>query len=437
MAIRGQRFKLDLDADNFTFNSIHNTEAPVPSQPSLIQEIQEHDTDDTPSAPKAKQTKSGFPEHKFRRNVSAFKQRQEKSRGSENAPSPVPTTQLSDAAIRHQVASKYGYDPTAKEKAEISKENERRIAAMSEQDIEEARAEIMQTLSPALLQKMLRRVNIDENRSQEHPPETQGSDEDPGGTSIGASASQQNFDIDMTADYPGEEAEQAENPRPPPAMPSSSAVHFPLPIRDSSLYKPLDPSSPSFLTDLRTTYFPELTQTPSSLDWLQPSTTTSSNDDPSCYSPSLASYPASTLRFSFTGKFLPPNTSLSIPVHHGLHHHGDAPDSAGYTIPELTLLARSTMPNQRCISYQTIGRILYRLGTGEFGEPGSDLNEALWSVIEEERVLELIMAEANGKYAGGRGHVSAKAYATEALWLWRKGGGGERGLKKPREGRAK
>jgi hypothetical protein len=53
--------------------------------------------------------------------------------------------------------------------------------------------------------------------------------------------------------------------------------------------------------------------------------------------------------------------------------------------------------------------------------------------VEKERVIEVIMSEANRN----GGHVSAKAYATEALWLWRRGGGGDRGLLKETERMAK
>ena len=53
--------------------------------------------------------------------------------------------------------------------------------------------------------------------------------------------------------------------------------------------------------------------------------------------------------------------------------------------------------------------------------------------MENERVIEVMMSEANR--IGG--HVSAKTYATEALWLWRRGGGGDRGLLKEGERIAK
>lgn len=218
--------------------------------------------------------------------------------------------------------------------------------------------------------------------------------------------------------------------QPSDAPPAS--VHFPVPPRDASSYQPLDPSSATFLTELKETYFPSLTHTPSTLSWLDqssPSTEPTSHS----YSPNLTSYPASSLRFDFAGSLIPPSTALSVPVTAGLHHHGNAPYFAGYTIPELTLLSRSTLPSQRCMAYQTVGRLLFRLGRGDFGQPGTELNEALWSEIEDERVLEVILREANVQ----AGHASAKAYATEALWLWRRGSGGSRGIKKDGELQAK
>jgi len=85
------------------------------------------------------------------------------------------------------------------------------------------------------------------------------------------------------------------------------------------------------------------------------------------------------------------------------------------------------------MAYQILGRIIYRLGRGDFGSRGSELEEALWSVVEREKSIEVMMSEAN-RHAG---HASAKAYAIEALWLWKKGGGGDRGVLKPGQTLAK
>jgi RNA polymerase II-associated protein 1 len=102
----------------------------------------------------------------------------------------------------------------------------------------------------------------------------------------------------------------------------------------------------------------------------------------------------------------------------GLHHHGDAPEAAGYTIPELARLARSAFPAQRCVAFQTLGRILYRLGKGEWGAEGSDMATGLWRCVAEGRVLEGLQEAAERER-----HLSAKSYAIEAVWNWQQGGG--------------
>lgn len=107
-----------------------------------------------------------------------------------------------------------------------------------------------------------------------------------------------------------------------------------------------------------------------------------------------------------------------------------APEAAGYTIPELAHLSRSAFPAQRAIAYQTVGRILYRLGRGDFGQEGTEgeeLYRGLWKCVEEGRVLDTLIAEAGMEE--GKGHRTCKILAMEAVWLWRKGGGKKVGAK--------
>lgn len=141
----------------------------------------------------------------------------------------------------------------------------------------------------------------------------------------------------------------------------------------------------------------------------------------SVYSATQESFTPSSLRFDFRGHLLPPRLSAQISQTKGLHHHAHAPSSAGYTIPELAHLARSAYAAQRCIAYQTLGRILYRLGRGDFGREGEDLCEGLWELMDQGRVVEgMVAAAAKGEEGGNR---SVWVTATEASWLWRKGGG--------------
>lgn len=418
MAIPGQRFELDLDAPDFTIKPIDDASPSDLDAPLAVQEIREHDARDIPAAPTLKSSKSGFPEHKTRRKISAFKQRQQA--GPSPARPSIPTrVEPSDRAIAHHVGKKYGVDLESQQKAEISEENTRRIAEMSVEDIEEARAELMRNLNPAFVERLLKRANIEVDQQQQPQWPEDKSEEDGDNQETGTM-----LDSATLEDTP---------------LPTSSAdgetsgpsVHFPVPPRSKDEYVPLDPNDPSFFAELKSHYFPETPHDPSSMSWLQDPT--EEENQASLYNPEKESYLTSALRFGFNGRLIPPKESLEIDVKEGLHHHGEAPSSAGYTIPELAMLSRSTLPNQRCMAYQILGRVLYRLGRGDFGPRGSELHEALWSVIEKEKPVEVMMAEANRQ----GGHASAKAHAIEALWLWRKGGGGDRGVLKPGQKLAK
>ncbi|EXJ89745.1 hypothetical protein A1O3_02812 [Capronia epimyces CBS 606.96] len=405
MAIPGQRFELDLDADDFTVRPLNEDFSHDLAANFAVKEVREHEAETPPPPPSLKSSKSGFPEHRPRRNISDFKKRQQA--GAVPArPSISSRVEPSDRAIAHHVGKKYGVDLETQQKAEISEENKRRLAEMSVEDIAEARAELMSNLNPAFLERLLKRANIDEDQpAQEAWPRD---DRD---------AARETQPAIIDTDTSASLVEDKQVP--------TTSIHFPAPPRSAEDYTPLDTDDPSFLTNLKSHYFPETPHDPSSLQWLQDPTEEELKE--SLYNPEKDSFLASALRFGFNGRLIAPRESLEIDVKQGLHHHGDDPSSAGYTIPELAILARSTLPNQRCVAYQILGRVLYRLGRGDFGARGSELEEALWSVVEREKPIEVIMSEANRQ----SGHASAKAHAIEALWLWRKGGGGDRGVLKP------
>ena len=422
MALKGRRFELDPDAEDFTANLL-DEDIDSPSRIGvLIQEIQERSPTAIPPPPKFNQSSTGFPSHRRRHNAvaasNAALQKSGISSGVSSGDRPneaqIPIdVPPSDKAIAHHISRKYGHDPDAKEKADISEENKQRIAQMSESDIEEARSELMSTLSPAFIERLKKHTGFERPVAKQAQFEaTSDLTKEPTPGSADITGAEPRSKPDETSD----------TPMPTEPTPSSS-LHFPVPPRDPSTFVPLDPSSPTFLTDLKTHYFPSTPHDPSSLTWLQDPTPTDLSA--SAYNPTNQSYPPSSVRFSFTGRLIPPREALEIPTSQGLHHHGHDPSSAGYTIPELAILGRSTMPSQRCVCYQVLGRVLYRLGRGDFGGIGSELGEGLWECVERERVVEGLMREA-GREKGG--HVSARAYAVEALWLWRRGGGGERGL---------
>ncbi|PWW78116.1 hypothetical protein C7212DRAFT_293794 [Tuber magnatum] len=399
MEIPGEHFVLPLDNDPQNDRTL----APQ-TRSSLIGDIVENTPDSAPTVPvlppNAPQG-TGFPGHRNRvRGPSKFKQRMQGT---------LPKNQTKDTLT-----------PMRTERQMISDQNEQRIANMSLDDIEKEQKELMEKLPPGLIERFLKKAEMGDG-------EVHGSFKD------------LRVDGDESKSGPGFKPASEDRPRPsdrpklikkvtfenkpPPAVDGSENLspavnmHFPKPTATTEIDE-LDPDSPEFLKKLHTKYFPSLPADPSRLAWMVP---ISSEEDRSSYHPSQPDLSASALRFDFKANLLPPRVSRELPGHLGLHHHAAAPNAAGYTIPELAHLARSTFPTQRCMAIQTLGRVLYRLGRGtEQGGYGiEEIVQGLWKCMAEGRVIEGLEEAA----AATGGHMSVKAYSTDALWLWQKGGG--------------
>ncbi|KKK23395.1 hypothetical protein AOCH_005693 [Aspergillus ochraceoroseus] len=453
MAFRGERFVVDLDSDPEDQSRIPSSTLNIPG---VIGEIQERSPAAPPAPPTLKST-TGFPAHRQRTKLSAFKQRQAKSTSAATASTQVTTSSVED------------------EKKQIQEQNRQQLGSMSDAQIQQEREELISSLDPSLLERFLRRARIDDDNpdpssSSEIQPGEGNATSDaadplpppepvtkpaakPVAKSISKSKDSSHLDDAAPSKIPEDLLPAAE-------FPLSGSVHFPTPPPRATVMPTLDPSSPSFLSDLQAHYFPDISHDPSALSWLQPPP---SDPDAPGAPPSSAYHPGSSaeavhpssLRFSLIGAILSPSTSLSLPTTMGLHHHGKDPHAAGYTIPELAILSRSSFPAQRCIAWQVLGRILFRLGKGQFGERGSTLVQGLWSVIEREGVVAGMLEEADASMSsssssrrgdqdstaaepseqdstmmkkGGVGrHASAAAWAVEGVWLWQMGGGGDRG----------
>lgn len=76
---------------------------------------------------------------------------------------------------------------------------------------------------------------------------------------------------------------------------------------------------------------------------------------------------SSTLRFDFRGDIIPPSISLTLPSHLGLHHHAEGAH-AGYTLDDIFLLSRSTVPAQRATMLGIMAHIAHRLAVVRKGE---------------------------------------------------------------------
>jgi hypothetical protein len=390
MNIPGEKFELDFD----DLQDDSYPQAPPPM--NFVSDIVEKTSTTAPVAPVFTPS-SGFPSHKKRipKNPSRFKQ-------------------------RAQAASQAPQEDTRTDKQRISDDNAARVAAMSPEQIEEERNELLSKLSPNLIEKLLKRANLDDpvhsSASKPQPPVPTVEDESaPEPKPIPRPVGERPDAIPK----PPQKSNQKKDPvhdiddaAPPiydPALfPSADKYHFPVPPQPDAK---LDPSSPDFQQSLHQKYFPDLPSDPSKLAWMAP---VKEDFD---YHPDQEDLLPSALRFDFRGEILPPRKARELPTHLGLHHHAEAPNAAGYTIPELARLARSTFPTQRCMAMQVLGRILYRLGMGSYKV--QEITNGLWRCVEEGRVVEGLEEAAAAK----GGHMSVKAYATEALWLWQKGGG--------------
>ena len=105
------------------------------------------------------------------------------------------------------------------------------------------------------------------------------------------------------------------------------------------------------LVNLKEGFFPTLEV--SKLEWLQPVSTSSTDDS---------------TRFNLQGVVLTADAKVSLPVQLGLHHHGDSPDLAGYTLRDITSLCRSTVPSQRIIMMGVLTQIILKIEKGEISD---------------------------------------------------------------------
>lgn len=148
---------------------------------------------------------------------------------------------------------------------------------------------------------------------------------------------------------------------------------------------------------IRRRYFPDAPINDPNLAWMD---LPSSSSAPDNVPPSL--------RFDLTGAPISPSMSSSLPTHLGLHHHADG-EHAGYTLDDVFLLSRSTVPAQRATMLSVLARIARRIAKMRKGEVDG------MSEVEgkEEEVRKRIVA-AGVEAMAERGGLGARAI--EVVW---------------------
>lgn len=206
-----------------------------------------------------------------------------------------------------------------------------------------------------------------------------------------------------------------------------SDVHFPRP-RTSDESEEIDLYDPNFFDKLHQKYYPDLPKETHKLAWMA---------EPMPSRVGNAYESIADLRFDFKGNIVELNENSregenEVPTTLGLHHHSQSPQRPGYTLAELAHLSRSTFPSQRCISIQTLGRILHKLGLHKYTilppkenidkefkdnleKLSSLFEDSLWELVEELHIIDSLIDAASERTR----HVSVRNYAIEALWLWK------------------
>ena len=152
--------------------------------------------------------------------------------------------------------------------------------------------------------------------------------------------------------------------------------------------------------DIRRRFFPGAPAFDPSLEWIQPA-------GPAGGASSIS--PTSVVRFDLDGKPIPAELSSSLPTHLGLHHHAEG-EHAGYTLEDLLLLSRSTVPAQRASMLRVLARVAGRLVRNLTGDPFHGVE----GLRGQERFLRRRFLAAAVEAVGERGSVGAMAI--ELLW---------------------
>ena len=151
--------------------------------------------------------------------------------------------------------------------------------------------------------------------------------------------------------------------------------------------------------DIRRRFFPSFPAGDPSLTWIE--------------STPLPDPTATTLRFDLHGAPIPPELSIGLPTHLGLHHHSEGA-RAGYTLDDVFLLTRSTVPAQRVAMLGVIAGIVRRLAGMRQGiskdAKGMGMEELRG---KEEQIRKRAIAAAADAMAE-RGSLGSRA--VEVLW---------------------
>ncbi|XP_028994443.1 RNA polymerase II-associated protein 1 [Betta splendens] len=254
----------------------------------------------------------------------------------------------------------------------IHEENQAKLHAMSESEILEEQKKLLSQLDPGLVEFVRSRKALSP-ASASKQPEGGLPLENVSRVSDSSSAAvlfQKPEDVEM-------EAEEEEELPPPPAVTEDD-----LPVKPQKKWVHMDKLEPEKLEWMRDLPVPRKKGTKKAMQ----------------------------ARFDFAGTLIPP--AKDLPTHLGLHHHGEEPERAGYSLQELFLLSRSQVIQQRSLALSTLANILSKARAGEYL---SLLKGSVMSTLLDAGLLFLLRFALDDSVEGV---MSAAVHALKALLVF-------------------
>ncbi|KAH9480658.1 RNA polymerase II-associated protein 1 [Psilocybe cubensis] len=421
-------------------------------KPSLVGSIVERKQPSSFPTPKPfSSSKTGFPTVQHRSKSAFSRNREELRKFGANRAKEVPSVLPSNKPL-----SPPPTPPTSEPsdwRDQISRDNEERVAQMTEEEREEERRQIIErfgaNVGDILKRARLARTKTSQKDASEKVPEIEVREATPNSAQEPIPISHEDRPIERALSPPPSALATPSNSRPSsrtdrklrfaelepndvhvyesaPSTPKKrKALALPPPdpndkhgavslgqwkgkmVPDKAGQIELDPppipSEPEEPEEgsaeyIRRHFFPHAPKDDPNLAWMDLDPATRPNAGPS----------SSTLRFDLHGNPIPPSLSESLPTHLGLHHHAEG-SHAGYTLDDIFLLSRSTVPAQRATMLSVLARIASKLENVKQGKV-DDMNEL---VGKEDELRNRILA-AGIEALSSRGNVGTRAI--EVVW---------------------
>ncbi|KAK2465275.1 hypothetical protein APHAL10511_002629 [Amanita phalloides] len=373
------------------------------SDKALIGSVVERKTSASSNPPRHSGQYSGFPVA-HHRSKSAFARNREKSNnhGASRLRGP-PNVSSTGAQVL------FAQPPVPDIwREQVGEENKRKVETMTEEEIKEEKRQIFERFGPEIGSILKRAKEARERAAKETaarliPAPIDRDASAPPDKSISRPPSRVRFaELQPQDVYVYQSAPPSPRRKPialpPPPANDNSIISLGLFTDKSS--KPATAPATDEATEgtpeyIRRHYFPDAPVDDPNLTWLKPPLEAGKEH-------------SSTLRFDLSGNPIPPEMSSTLPTHLGLHHHAEG-YHAGYTLDDIFLLSRSSVPSQRATMLGVLARIAKKV-------PGmrDGATAGLEDFIGKEEELRKRMLAAGLEAINVRGSVGVRA--VELAW---------------------